>query len=205
MATRVVGLDIGASSVKAVVIDVSGRTWQLIEVLEEPIHRAELAEGMDPMLPPIHERPTPANGSPTLPLSVPPIPGNASTSAVEPGEASAAAELSNSDDLVDGEVLDEMGAFGAPTLNALRRMAGQGVFEGDRHIYACLPANSAYVAVVTLPFSDPKQVELVLPPQLEGKLPVESEDLLVDFMVSGTAPNGEHRIFAAGVDPTRLA
>ena len=176
MATRVAGLDIGRSSVKAVVITTSGRTWQLVEVAEAPIVRAEATAATDP-----HQ--TPPMGQPIVPSEdVPP--------------AAQASEL-------DGDALSSS-ALDGPTRTAIASLVSQGVFEVDQVIVG-LPTNDFFTATLTLPFSGAKEIEAVLPPQLEGRLPVEADEYVLDHMASGLAPNGEHRIFAVAVDPARLA
>ena len=176
MATRVAGLDIGRSSVKAVVITTSGRTWQLVEVAEAPIVRAEATSDADP-----HQ--TPPMGQPIVPSEeVPPV--------------AQASEL-------DGDALSSS-ALDGPTRTAIASLVSQGVFEVDQVIVG-LPTNDFFTATLTLPFSGAKEIEAVLPPQLEGRLPVEADEYVLDHMASGLAPNGEHRIFAVAVDPARLA
>lgn len=172
MATRVTGLDIGRSSVKAVVIEASGRNWQLAEVVEEPI-----------------ERPTTAPDDPqaTPPMGQPVAPPEDAEAAPDPDE--------DVEVVVTG--LDE------PTRAALRRLAGHGVFDVDQ-IISALSDDDVYSATITLPFDGYREISAVLPPQLEGRLPVEAEDLVLDHMVSGKATNGENRVFAVAVDPGRL-
>ena len=178
MATRVAGLDIGRSSVKAVVITASGRTWQLVEVAEAPIVRAEVGEAVDP-----HQ--TPPMGQPIAPS--------------EPDTAEPPTPAADASALVEVET-----ALDGPTKAAIASLAAQGIFEVDQVIVG-LPTDDFFTATLTLPFSGAKEIEAVLPPQLEGRLPVEADEYLLDHMASGTAPNGEHRVFAVAVDPARLA
>ncbi len=170
MASRVVGLDIGELSVKAVVLETALKTFELVEVVEEAI------------------------GPP------PPAPGAAGDELPPDAETPAAGV-----EAID-EPDDEAQALGLKqrTLQALHRLAARGVFEADA-IVTSAPLAETYLTQITLPFHGVREIEAVLVPQLEGRLPTEVDELHLDFMRGGLAPNGEHRVFAAGIAPARLA
>ena len=172
MSTRVTGLDIGRSSAKAIILEVSGRTWRVVDVFEEGIERAWLMQSRQ-------EAVTPPLGQPAANDEGDPVEGE-------------------DDNVVLVEGLD------GPTRDAIARLAARGAFETDA-VASALDPDDAYSAVVGLPFNTPREIEAVLPPKLEGKLPVEIDDLLLDFMVSGRVSEGDHRVLTAGVEPARLA
>lgn len=177
MTTRVTGLDIGRASAKAVVLEVTGRSWRVVEVFEEGIERAWLHQSRA-------EAPTPPMGAPAV--------------GADPDATTEADTVSEDDAVVLAQGLD------APTREAIARLAAQGAFDVES-VVSALDPDDAYSAIVTLPFHTAREIEAVLPPQLEGKLPVEMDDLLLDFMVSGQVANEDYRIFTAAVEPARLA
>jgi Tfp pilus assembly PilM family ATPase len=58
---------------------------------------------------------------------------------------------------------------------------------------------------LVLPFNSPKEVEAVLRPQLDGKLPEEVDDLFVDWMAGGPATEGGFLIHTLAVQEDRMA
>lgn len=90
------------------------------------------------------------------------------------------------------------------TLEALQRLAARGVLQGDV-IATALPDDDVYIVPVTLPFDTEREIEAVLLPQLDGRLPEEVDELLVAPMVGGRAPEGGFQIFAAAARPERIA
>ena len=161
---RVVGLDIGRFTVKAVVLETSLRSFELIEVVEEAI------------------APEPVEEPPPAP--------------VEGEEVEDAPE-------VELDPVEKYG-FNVQTLDALRALGDRGVFEVDA-IYASLRHGDAMLTRVSLPFGTKREIGAVLAPQLEGKLPVEVDEVLLDCIAGGRQPNGEFAVYAAAVEPPRLA
>ncbi|MCB9506089.1 MAG: pilus assembly protein PilM [Myxococcales bacterium] len=163
--SRIVGLDIGRLTVKAVAVEGVGRTWELVDVFEEaieiPAPDAELGQ----------DEATPASGTP------------AADAEADPGAAL---------------------SLGAETLAALRRLADRGAFVGDG-VVASMRGRDAVLTRISLPFEGAKEIRAVLAPQLEGRLPAEIEDFLVDFERGARLPNGEFAIFTAAVTPETVA
>jgi type IV pilus assembly protein PilM len=149
--SRIIGLDVGTFAVRAVVLDASFRSLQVIEVAEEPIlHRAEAGESVE---------------------------------AVEPTSSS---------------------VFGPGAGDALRRLMERGVLTGDA-VGAVMSDRGVYLTQLSLPFSGAREINAVLRPQLDGKLPAEVDTLHLDFCVGGKLPSGEHLVFTAAVEPERIA
>ena len=161
---RVVGLDIGRFTVKAVVLETSLRSFELIEVVEEAIAPAPVEE-------PPH---TPDEGE---------VEEDGAADALDPVEAY---------------------GFSTETLDALRALADRGVFEVDA-VYASLRHGDAMLTRVSLPFATKREIGAVLAPQLEGKLPVEVDEVLLDCIAGGKQPSGEYAVYAAAIEPPRLA
>lgn len=161
---RVVGLDIGRFTVKAVLLETSLRSYEVVEVVEEPI-----------VLPPAGEEPEPT----------------------ETDEGEAAADEAVTDP-------NELYGFGEPTLEALRSLASRGVFEADA-VFAALRHGDALITRLELPFGTKRDIEPILAPQLEGKLPTDVEEVLLDSMVGGRHEGGEYAVYASAIEPARLA
>lgn len=176
---RVVGLDIGALTVKAVVLEVGLRTWELVEAVEEAI----LFPAPEPVVPPEAEAASA---------------GESGAHETPPADADEAApESAPSPD----EVLPTLGA---PTLEAIARLHARGIFEGDA-VYTGLAPDSALLTRLTLPFSADKEIAPVLAPQLEGRLPADVDDLLLDFMRGGQLESREYVVYVAGIEPATMA
>lgn len=182
MGTRVLGLDIGESAIRGVLLDVSFRAWEVVDAFSEPIDRSDEEDRDDVRTPPLGE---PAVADPPT--------------GMEPsGDAPA--------DPVDGPPPEPLGYEGldGPTLDALGRLAASGRLQADT-VVTNITLDELFLTRLSLPFSGAREVEAVLRPQLEGRLPADVDDLLVDFMVCGPAPNGENVIYTAGVRPEHLA
>lgn len=85
----------------------------------------------------------------------------------------------------------------AGQLDALDLLAERGAFDVDR-IYTNFPEALVYFTEISLPFSSAEEVEAVLAPQLDGRLPVDVEELLLDFMFLSKTADGENSIYAGG-------
>ncbi len=99
---------------------------------------------------------------------------------------------------------DEDPGLSQGTIEALQRLAARGVLQADV-IATALPDDDVYVVPVTLPFDTEREIDAVLLPQLDGRLPEEIDELLVAPMVGGKAPEGGFQIFAAAARPERIA
>lgn len=171
---RVIGLDIGTLSVKAVAIEAGLRTWELIAVDEEPIVR-HVARAT----------------------------AEADDDASSDEESTAPVPVADAED--DADALEALEwSYGEATLNAIRALHGRGALDGDS-LFAILPADHALITRVNLPFASEREIAPVLAPQLEGRLPADVEDLLIDFMRGARLESGEYVVYAAGIEPAKLA
>ncbi|MFT6400693.1 MAG: type IV pilus assembly protein PilM, partial [Bradymonadia bacterium] len=98
----------------------------------------------------------------------------------------------------------ELYGFGEPTLAALRALSSRGVFEADA-VFAALRHGDALITRLELPFGSKREIEPILAPQLEGKLPTDVEEVLLDSMVGGRHESGEYAVYASAIEPARLA
>lgn len=167
MANRVVGLELGRYSVKAVVLDVGFRTFELLEVAEELV--LDAAAAPEPLAP-----------------------------ATEGDESDAALQEPSPEASGDGLLLP------AGVLEAVRRLKLRGVLDADA-TYVAAPRDFGYITPVVLPFNSPKEVEAVLRPQLDGKLPEEVDDLFLDWMTGGPVTEGGFLIHTLAVQEERMA
>lgn len=103
----------------------------------------------------------------------------------------------------EGSERDRLDFLSAGALAAIGRLGQRGLLEGDAIITA-LPRDAAYLTHVSLPFDNPAQIAEVLPLQLDGRLPEDVEDLLLDFMVGGRVSES-NQVFAAAVSPAHIA
>ena len=165
---RVVGLDIGRFTVKAVLLDTSIRSFEVVEVVEEPIAQPPPAEKRE-----------------------------ASAEAESPTKEGGPQDEAETDPSISF-------GFGTETLDALRSLADRGVFEADA-VFASLRHGDAMITRVSLPFGTKREIEAVLAPQLEGKLPAEIDEVLLDCIAGGRQPSGEFAVYAAAIEPARLA
>lgn len=172
MATRIVGLDIGTRNIRALVLEASFRSFELVEVFEEAVR--DEANRDEPK-------------------------AAAADGAV--GEEDASADSSTRDPAIEhdeepGEAAESL-VLTPGQLGALERLADKGALDAER-VYTNFPEALVYFTEIGLPFGDPREVEAVLAPQLDGRLPVDVEELLLDFMNLGQDDGGEFRIYAGG-------
>lgn len=85
--------------------------------------------------------------------------------------------------------LAEEGERQAKLAAALTTLAGQGVVPADTVVTA-LPGLALATHPVSLPFSDPKKVELTLPGQVEDQLPYELDAAAYDYQVGHADDKG---------------
>ena len=125
---------------------------------------------------------------------------------VEPESAPPEVPADADGDGADAEVFDEPMPLGLTdgTRAAIGRLADRGVFEVDSVVTA-LPRDAVYLTELDLPFSNPNQIRPILAPQLDGRLPEETDELLFDLMVGGEAAGGGHVIHIAATRPERIA
>lgn len=69
---------------------------------------------------------------------------------------------------------------------------------GDR-IAAALPAKSAYVRMLELPFRDTKKIAAALPFSLSSQIPVPVEDCLTSAIINSKPPDGSSKVTAAAI------
>jgi type IV pilus assembly protein PilM len=177
VATRIVGLDIGSRNIRALVMETGFRTFELLEAFEERV--IEVADG--------DEEDTVEGGSP------PPPPTSEADS-----ETAESADEDDDDEEARPPILTP------GQLDALTRLHNRGVFEVDR-IYTNFPEAFIYFTEISLPFSDEKEIDAVLAPQLDGRLPVDVEELLLDFMNLGESADGQNLIYAGGAKHRDIA
>ncbi len=170
MPGRIVGLDIGLDTVKAVLLSSTFRGWELLAVGEERIEGGGEHEGLEATTAPVGPRDE--AGEPSEPE----------------GSTAAVPELLAISEAVSG---------------AVGRLRARGLLDGDA-VFTALPRDAVYLAQVALPFGAPARVADVLPLELDGKLPVEVEDLLLDFIV-GPQGSAGFPVFVAGARPEHIA
>ncbi len=99
----------------------------------------------------------------------------------------------------DAAPVEEDDALLSPeTLDALRRIAARGVFEDAESVTTAIAGDRVFLTDIGLPFRSPKEVAAVLAPQLDGRLPVDVDELVVDYMELGRETDGEHHFLAGG-------
>jgi general secretion pathway protein L len=167
VANRIVGIDIGQYSVKAVIIETGLRSWELVSCEEEVIARDVEDVTDDAVLEPDDD--------------ATPVPG---------GDES---------NLEGEEIEPDQTFFDAETLRAILALKERGALDGDAWIVA-IRRDDAYLTPLTLPFGTPKEVQAVLLPQLDGRIPVEADEMFIDATVGGPADNGGFLIHTAALD-----
>lgn len=166
MANRIVGIDIGQYSVKAVTIETGLRSWELVAIDEEVIVRdvEDLTEDAE----------------------------------LEPGDDDATPVPDEFGDEPDADA-DEQSFFDPETLAAILALKERGSLDGDAWIVA-IRRDDAYLTPLTLPFGTTKEVQAVLLPQLDGRIPVEADEMFIDATVGGPADGGGFLIHTAALD-----
>lgn len=89
-------------------------------------------------------------------------------------------------------------------VDALRRLADRGLLEADS-VWVAAPFAWTYLTPLALPFRQRKDIESLLLPQLDDKLPEDVEDLLLDGFAGGPLKEGGFRIHSAAIRPERVA
>lgn len=156
MAQKILGLDIGAHSVKAVVLEGTVRGWELAARAEAPLGT-----------PPAPPAPAPAEAEgeqaadatteqKTETAPTPPAAANGDDDGPEPDPRLAAAL---------GAIAERIGGLKAD------------------QVIVSLPGTSAASPLVTLPFTDTRKIDATLGFEVEGLLPFDVDDALYDYQV----------------------
>lgn len=183
MATRVIGLDIGSKFVRGVILESKGRSFALVELIEEAI-----------------EAPVPATEEAAT--------NPASDTQGAPASADTSADDALHDDAshtppVDEETTDPR-LWSDSVEEAVRRILDRPEIE-EYAVITAAPEGSFMMTAIELPFSGDREIRAVLAPQLDGRLPSDVEDLHLDHMVSGKTNEGQTRIFAGGIPQEQMA
>jgi len=173
----IIGLDIGTYSVKAVVLDPKKR-YQLVQYSERRLEAIAKAAAA----------PAPASQGP------PPTPDDAvhedgPTEWAEPEEDTGEWDAPSEDGEEAGEQEEPAPAeeAGAPLedeklwLMAVQRIMGD-LPQSDT-IITSLPWGKSVTMSMEVPFGDRAQVEKILPPQLDNRLPFATRDVSYDFFI----------------------
>lgn len=112
--------------------------------------------------------------------------------------------------LVRGGTAEISGGWGPEGLSpevasaVAEALAGHGVVPG--RVALVLPDQAVFIRDLILPFGNPAKVGKVLPLELESLLPCPSQDLVVDFQISGRVfgPERAYRVLAGAVNRERI-
>ncbi|RAL22820.1 hypothetical protein DL240_07970 [Lujinxingia litoralis] len=187
MANRIVGLDIGAWSLKAVALDVLQRPVEVVGFAEVAL--AALAE----------------EGAPVSEVEQAELEG-AGSEAPEDAEAAGAEDASPK----EGEeeeleaVVPQAQPLQAPWVRALKGLIDQGFFEGVSRVVATMPNGDALTLRLEVPFEGKAQVSSVLPHLLMGSLPMPLQRVTYDFEVMAGKGDEEWEALVAFVESERL-
>ena len=170
MANRIVGLDIGTHSLKAVVLElhryaevVDYREVELSDFAGDPLEEAEQDEA---------SAEGPESGGP------PPVPDDEEA----PEEAGEGPIEFGGDELVPAWIL------------ALDRLRMELFFEDVSQIITCFPDGKAVTLHLDVPFEKPREVREILPHLLMDELPLSLREVVYDFIV---VPGREPDLFEA--------
>lgn len=174
---RILGIDLGATAIKAVAIEGSFRTHQLRgyreELLGPAIVSAETAPSIADAPTPLF--PEPHDGSETAASQESPT-GSDQPSADSQGGVVASAGSPDSPRTWEERALE-----------ALEALSQDGWLAADT-VVCCLPSSQVASHIVTLPFHDARRIEQTLPFELEELIPFDIEDVIFDYQVLSKAP-----------------
>ena len=193
MATRITGLDIGSTAVRAVVLDAGFRGFELIEAVEERLVLPTDTPG---------DAPRSATEPQPDPSATVPLTGLEATPASDPSASHDAPPDVTSDGAAavdDGE----QPLISLAAREAIARLRDRGLLQSDV-VVMTIGEESFYLTTLDLPFSGAREISAVLMPQLDGRLPEDVEDLHLDFMLVGKQPSGEHRLYAGGIQHSEM-
>ena len=74
----------------------------------------------------------------------------------------------------------------------------------DETLMCALPAEHVSTVALEFPFSQPKKIEQVLPFQLEGAVPFDSEEIVYDYQITSQTEGGGVKVLVAYVQRTVL-
>src|SRR5260370_35116493 len=83
-----------------------------------------------------------------------------------------------------------MPAEGAPAERFSGALRGRGLeppLSAEDSVAVALPGSMVATHLVTLPFTDPKRIEQVLPAEVEGAIPFDLADVVWDYAILGQA------------------
>lgn len=190
MSKRLVGLDIGTYSVKAVILD--GREYDVLEWDEEKIAPAP-PDGPESSEDEFEEAETQVREVPDGP---------------DTEKTDQAVEEAGGDRAEDGPAWVE----------AARRLVERNGLDEDL-VATILPANQALALQIDVPFADKNKVRSILPNLLTDRLPVNVRDVTFDFRIQGNEEHPRAQVAFAqnahlasfldssnslGVDPARI-
>lgn len=188
MANRVIGLDLGQHNLALVELEVGYRRWLLAGATLIPLPEDDNDSDAQ-------ETPGEASSEEHSDFSEEPTPTG-------PASASEDAEGAPVVDPRQEEKRRQAERYARRVQRALAPLIADGRLQADA-LHTQLAAQDAYLERLDLPFSQRRQIQPLLLPQLDGRFPVETEELHLDFTVG--AEHGEnHQVFASGIEPELL-
>jgi type IV pilus assembly protein PilM len=176
MAHRVLGIDIGSTEIKAVLVESTWRDTNVLGVYCGPTPTAAQCAGRTPPAPP------------------PP-----------PVVADSAAGKGNGDgppaEAAPPPVPD---APPPPWVFGLQDLLQKHKLEYNE-IYCALPASKTTTRIMTLPFDNRRRLEQILPFELENVVPFDLEEMHLSFEVLGKDPAGGFRVLVTLTPKKELA
>ncbi|NLH49585.1 MAG: pilus assembly protein PilM [Myxococcales bacterium] len=167
MAHRVLGIDIGQTEIKAVLVEASWRTYAVLGAYLEPVPSAEEVAHR---LPPAAPEPAPATEKATEPP--------AETAPENEPVAPAGEETP------------------PPWVFALADLLKKHQLEFNE-VTCSLPGTRATTRILTLPFENRRRIEQILPFELENQVPFDLDEMHLSFEVLGKDPDGGFRVLVA--------
>lgn len=169
----IIGLDIGTYSVKAVVLDPKKR-YQLVQYSERRIEAIAKA--------------APAPAPAAKPQGPPPTPEDAAhedgpTEWAEPEEDTGEWDAPEEEGAEDGVAAEAGAIMGEEKLWLMAVQRIMGDLPQSDTIITSLPWGKAVTLTMDLPFGDRAQVEKILPPQLDQRLPFSPREVCYDFLI----------------------
>ena len=171
MIKRTLGLDIGSHSIKATVVESSGRIFTVAEYLEMPVEE-------DLFLFIREQKEAPAAEPPAE---------EAKPEAQDQPAGEPEAEVTQAGVIVVN-----------PLVKALRRFREENHLQADEFI-TCLPSWMVSTRILDLPFDNRKKINLVIDSEVAEAVPFPTEDLLQEYQVLSTT-DGVSKILVGLVD-----
>jgi len=175
MAQRILGIDIGATEVKAVLAEVTWREVNVLGLYVEPV-------------------PAPEAVAHRLPPNEPDFP------AAEPAEEAAEELVDESPEAAPPEPAETP----PPWVFALADMIKKHDID-YQEIHTALPGPFATAHTLTLPFENRRRIEQVLPFELENLVPFELDTMHISFDVLGKAPEGGSQVLVCLTPKDKIA